>query len=50
VEEAARTMLKHKIGALPVLQAGCLVGIVTASDLLSALLRVLGATEHILDP
>jgi acetoin utilization protein AcuB len=50
VEEAARTMLKHKIGALPVLQNGSLMGIVTASDLLSALLRVLGATEHILDP
>jgi acetoin utilization protein AcuB len=50
VEEAARMMLKHKIGGLPVLQNGSLVGIVTASDLLSALLRVLEATRHILDP
>ena len=50
VKEAARVMLKHKIGGLQVLQNGSLVGIVTTSDLLSALLRVLEATRHILDP
>ena len=48
VEEAARLMLKHKIGGLPVVAAdGTLVGIVTTSDLLAAFLRVLQATEQI---
>jgi acetoin utilization protein AcuB len=50
VEEAARIMLKRKIGGLPVLQQGRLVGIVTYSDLLSALLRVLEATRRIMEP
>jgi acetoin utilization protein AcuB len=50
VEEAARIMVKHKIGGLPVLQGGKLVGIVTASDLLNALVRVIEATQHIMDP
>jgi acetoin utilization protein AcuB len=48
VEEAARLMLKHKIGGLPIVAAdGTLVGIVTTSDLLAAFLRVLQATEQI---
>ena len=47
VEEAARLMLKHKIGGLPVVANGILVGIVTTSDLLTAFLRVLQATEQI---
>jgi len=48
VEEAARLMLKHKIGGLPIVAAdGALVGIVTMSDLLAAFLRVLQATEQI---
>lgn len=47
VEEAARLMLKHKIGGLPVVADGKLVGIVTTSDLLAAFLRVLQATEQI---
>ena len=47
VEEAARLMLKHKIGGLPVVADGILVGIVTTSDLLTAFLRVLQATEQI---
>jgi CBS domain-containing protein len=34
VADAARLMLKHKIGALPVVDAGRLVGIVTESDML----------------
>jgi CBS domain-containing protein len=34
--EAARIMVDHKIGALPVMEAGRLVGIVTESDLLRA--------------
>ncbi len=48
VEEAARLMLRHKIGGLPIVAAdGTLVGIVTTSDLLAAFLRVLQATEQI---
>ena len=37
VGEAAVLMLEHKIGALPVLEDGRLVGIVTETDLLRAL-------------
>jgi acetoin utilization protein AcuB len=49
VEDAARLMLKHKIGGLPVLANGNLVGIVTTSDLLTAFLRVIEATEQIMN-
>ncbi|HYL59804.1 MAG TPA: CBS domain-containing protein [Candidatus Acidoferrales bacterium] len=49
VEEAARLMLGHKIGGLPILDEGKLVGIVTTSDLLKALLVVVRATQHIMD-
>ena len=34
--DAARIMLDHKIGALPVLDAGTVVGIVTESDMVRA--------------
>ncbi|MBI2879272.1 MAG: CBS domain-containing protein [Candidatus Rokubacteria bacterium] len=36
VEEAAERMLDHRIGALPVLEGGRLVGILTETDLLRA--------------
>jgi CBS domain-containing protein len=36
VAEAARIMIEHKIGALPVLEAGIIVGIVTETDMLRA--------------
>lgn len=36
VEDAARAMLERRIGALPVLEEGRLVGIVTETDLLRA--------------
>jgi acetoin utilization protein AcuB len=49
VEEAARLMLGHKIGGLPIVDGGKLVGIVTTSDLLKAFLHVVRATEHIMD-
>ena len=41
VREAANLMLTHKIGGLPVVDKGMLVGIVTATDLLNYLIRVL---------
>ena len=34
VQEAARTMARQKIGCLPVLEAGKLIGIVTETDVL----------------
>jgi acetoin utilization protein AcuB len=49
VEEAARLMLGHKIGGLPIVDGGKLVGIITTSDLLKAFLFVVRATEHIMD-
>lgn len=42
VEEAARTLRERKIGGLPVVQEGKLVGIVTESDLFDALIFLLG--------
>ena len=50
VEDAARLMLKHKIGGLPIVAEGKLVGIVTTTDLLRAFLNVVSATNHIMQP
>jgi acetoin utilization protein AcuB len=41
VAEAARLMRNHKIGGLPVVADGQLVGIITETDLLDFLIRVL---------
>lgn len=43
VEEAARIMVDHKVGCLPVLREGALVGIITDMDLLSTTMEMLGA-------
>ncbi len=45
VEDAARTMRQKKIGCLPVLDGGRLVGIITGLDLLDALLRMTGVDK-----
>ena len=37
--DAARLMLEHKIGALPVVDGGRLVGIITETDILRAFVR-----------
>ena len=50
VEDAARLMLKRKIGGLPVVLDGKLVGIVTTSDLLRAFLLVVAGTSRIMNP
>lgn len=42
VGEAARLLAEHRIGCLPVVQAGDLVGIVTETDLLRQLVSLLG--------
>ncbi|HVB80691.1 MAG TPA: CBS domain-containing protein [Candidatus Binataceae bacterium] len=46
LEEAANLLVKHKVGALPVVDRGKLVGIITATDLLRAFAEVLGSTEE----
>jgi acetoin utilization protein AcuB len=45
VEEAARIMADHKIGGLPVMADGKLVGIITETDVFTVLLELLGARE-----
>lgn len=45
IEEAARLMVQERIGALPVTEAGDLVGIVTETDLLELFVNTLGAGE-----
>lgn len=45
IEETAKTLREHKIGAMPVMDDGRLVGIVTAIDMLDALVRMSGVTE-----
>jgi acetoin utilization protein AcuB len=45
VEDAARIMRGRKIGCLPVLDDGRLVGIVTGLDLLDALIRMTGVDK-----
>jgi acetoin utilization protein AcuB len=42
VEKAAHLLIANKIGSLPVVEDGKLVGIITASDMLRALAAVLG--------
>jgi acetoin utilization protein AcuB len=45
VEDAARTMRERKIGCLPVVADGAMVGIVTGLDLLDALMRMTGVDK-----
>ncbi len=45
VEEAARLMADNKIGCLPVLRDGTLVGIITESDIFKVFLELFGARE-----
>jgi CBS domain-containing protein len=47
-ESAAKLMLLHKIGGLPVINDGRVVSIVTTTDLLKALLNVVEAVSDIL--
>jgi len=47
VEDAARLMLKHKIGGLPIMENGELVGIISTSDILRAFLSIVQATQQI---
>jgi acetoin utilization protein AcuB len=49
-EDATRLLIKHKIGGLPVVEAGKLIGIVTTTDLLVALLGILQAVQQRQNP
>lgn len=42
IDEAARLLYEHRIGCLPVLQQGTIVGILTQSDILFALMDLMG--------
>lgn len=43
VEEAARIMIAHKIGCLPVMRGSDLVGVITETDIFETLAEALGA-------
>lgn len=45
IEEAARIMADNKIGGLPVMRAGEMVGIITETDLFKLFLELMGARE-----
>jgi acetoin utilization protein AcuB len=45
LESVAKSMRQHKIGGMPVVEKGRLVGIITESDIFSAFMEVLGAGE-----
>ena len=45
LEEAAQIMLKLQIGGLPVVDNGQLVGIITTSDIMTAFLDTMGASQ-----
>lgn len=45
LEEAARLILSKKIGGLPVVENGWLVGVITVVDILSAFITVLGMLD-----
>ena len=43
IEEAARIMADHKIGGMPVMRDGSLVGVITETDVFNIFLEMLGA-------
>jgi len=45
LEEAARIMADNKLGGLPVMESGRLVGIITETDIFKVFLELLGARE-----
>jgi acetoin utilization protein AcuB len=45
IEEAANAMRERKIGCLPVVEDDALVGIITSSDVMEALVQLMGAHE-----
>jgi acetoin utilization protein AcuB len=45
IEKASRIMVENKIGCLPVMRNGSLVGIITDTDMLSTLMELMGARK-----
>lgn len=45
LEDAARLIFNHKIGGLPVLEHGKLVGVITSKDILAAFIEIMGVLE-----
>lgn len=45
IEKAARIMADHKIGGLPVVRGGDVVGIITETDLFKLFIEIMGARE-----
>jgi acetoin utilization protein AcuB len=45
IEEAARVMADNKVGGLPVMRDGTVVGIITETDLFKILLEMMGARQ-----
>jgi acetoin utilization protein AcuB len=45
LEQAADLMIRHKIGGLPVIEDGMVIGVITETDLLIELRELLGANE-----
>jgi acetoin utilization protein AcuB len=45
IEQAARTMADNKIGGLPVMSDGAVVGIITETDLFKIFIELMGARE-----
>jgi acetoin utilization protein AcuB len=45
LEEAARVMVEKKVGCLPVMDAGKLVGVITETDIFKSFVEVLGGEE-----
>jgi len=46
LDQGANLLVKHKVGGLPVMDGGKLVGIITAIDMLRAFGEVLGTAEE----
>lgn len=46
IQEAADLMFEHKIGGLPVVEDGKLLGLITQSDLIRGLVRMLDEVER----
>jgi len=46
IEEAARIMVDNKVGGLPVMNNGDLVGLITETDLFKVLLELMGARDQ----